>query len=68
MLTARPWNTQQPPALSQINFDPARPELAIGHDAFHVVKVGVGRDVIGGALIYLLRKGFFDHAGDSTNI
>ena len=68
MLTARPWNTQQPPALSQINFDPARPELAIGHDAFHVVKVGVGRDVIGGVLIYLLRKGFFDHAGDSTNI
>lgn len=68
MFYSRPWDRQSPPALGQMNFDLHRPELAIAWDPFHVVKVGVARDVIGGTLIFLLRKGFFDDDGDSKNI
>ena len=68
MLASRPWGADAEPVLSRIPFDNGSPEVAIRHDPFHVVKVGVARDVIGGTLIYLLRKGFFDAPGDSKNI
>ena len=68
MFFARPWNAQNRPALSTIPFDRNHPEKMIAHDLFHIVKVGVARDVIGSVLIYLLRRGFFDHDGCSTDI
>lgn len=68
MLASRPWGADAEPSLSRIPFDNSSPEVAIRHDPFHVVKVGIARDVIGGTLIYLVRKGFFDAVGDSKNI
>lgn len=68
MLCSRPWDVQNPPPLSEIPCDRGNPEAIIAHDVFHIVKVGVGRDVIGGVLIFLLRKGFFDHPGSTKNI
>eukprot|EP00438_Fugacium_kawagutii_P013700 Skav233525 [mRNA] locus=scaffold2975:258320:260080:- [translate_table: standard] len=68
MFLSRPWNVANAPSLSNIQFDTQRPELAIAQDPFHIVKLGLGRDVVGGVLIYLLRKGFFDFEGGSTNI
>lgn len=68
MLAERPWNIHQPPALNTIPFDQDGPELALRGDAFHIVKLGVGRDVVGGTLVLLLRKGFFDYPGCSTKI
>ena len=68
MYAARPWSVDERPALSTIPFDRNKPEMVIAHDPFHIVKVGVARDVIGGVLIYLLRQGYFDHDGCSREI
>ena len=64
----RPWSTEDPPFLSEIPFDSTAPEKVLQLDVFHVHKLGVARDVVGGVLILLLRLGFFDCPGDSRNI
>ena len=68
LLASRPWNENNRAPLTDIPYDANTPELMIGHDTFHVVKVGIGRDVIGGVLIFLVRKGFFDMVGSSSNL
>ena len=63
----RPWNTNgPPPSLCQIPSFPA-PEELIQLDPFHVVKMGVGRSIAGGILVFLVRQKYFDHAGSSQN-
>lgn len=64
----RPWSTDDPPALSRIPYDDAVPEKILAGDIFHIHKLGVGRDVVGGILVVLLRLGFFDHPGSTINI
>ena len=64
----RPWMTDQPPALSRLPYDDSAPEKILAGDLFHIHKLGVGRDVVGGILIILLRLKFFDHPGSSCNI
>ncbi|CAE7849130.1 unnamed protein product, partial [Symbiodinium necroappetens] len=66
MHQTRPWNAT--PILASVPYDDQRPEQVIVWDLLHVLKLGVGRYLIGGALILLLRKGFMDHAGDLKNI
>ena len=66
MFNSRPWDESDAPVLSQIPFDEQTPELMLQGDLFHVFKVGIARDLIGGILIILLRKGFMDYPGDST--
>ena len=65
MYQERPW--EGTPALSNLpgyEF----PEQLIKGDPFHIVKLGVGRDLAGGIIVTLARKGFWDHAGSTQNI
>ena len=64
----RPWSTQNPPTMSNIPYDPSCPEEILKLDMFHVNRLGVGRDVIGGVLILLLRLNFFDYPGSTINL
>ena len=64
----RPWDTNSPPSLSKLMFDERAPETMLRNDSFHIFKLGLGRDVVGGCLVMLLRLGFFDHANSSSNL
>ena len=68
LFQSRPWNTDSPPSLCQIPFDDQSPERILQGDTFHLIKLGIARDVIGGVLILLLRLKFFDHEGSPTNL
>lgn len=63
---SRPWDIA--PYLTQIPHYPSSPEKIIENDLMHVFKLGVGRDIVGGILVILLRKGFFDSEGQSKDI
>ena len=65
---SRPWSLDDAPVFSRIPYDGACPEQIVHWDLFHVHKLGVCRDAIGGILILLLRLGFFDYAGSTVNI
>ena len=60
---SRPWDTLPPLAI--IPGFPA-PEEVLKFDGFHVVKMGVGRSVAGGVLVYLARHGCFDDGDDGS--
>ena len=64
LYSQRPFTSQ--PALSTLPAFPA-PEELIQLDPFHVVKMGVGRSIAGGVLVYLARHRYFDHEGSTTN-
>ena len=64
----RPWVVEEPPPFSSIPYDQQCPERILQGDVFHIVKLGVARDIIGGVLILLLRLGFMDYPGSTTNI
>ena len=66
LFATRPWNDEVQPALCNIPAFEA-PEELIQLDPFHVVKFGLCRSVVGGVLVYLIRHGFFDYAGSTTN-
>ena len=68
MYLQRPWPSDQPPPMAAIPYDPDCPEQILQGDIFHIHKVGVARDVIGGVLILLLRLRFLDYPGSTTNI
>ena len=63
----RPWNTDLPaPVLANIpGF--VHPEEMLHLDPFHIVKMGIGRNIVGGILVYLVRRGFFDFDGSDGN-
>ena len=61
--TARPWSTNR--LLANLPCDAATPERMLKSDPFHVVKLGLARDLIGGMVVVLARKGFWDHDGCS---
>ena len=60
---SRPWETT--PVLATIQGFPA-PEEMLKPDPFHVVKMGIGRNIAGGVLVYLVRHKYFDD-GTSSN-
>ena len=62
----RPQNPE--PVLVQVPYDHSCPEQILHWDLFHVVRLGVARDIIGGVLIVLLRLGFVDYPGCSKDI
>ena len=64
----RPWSLDEPPELSRVPFDDTCPELILQPDLFHIHKLGVARDIIGGILVLLLRLKFFDFPGSTVNI
>ena len=67
LFQARPWNTNQAtPALATIPSFPA-PEELIRLDVFHIIKMGIGRNIAGGVLVYLAKQGCFDFDGCSKN-
>lgn len=63
---SRPWVSE--PYLALIPFDSSAPEMALQGDMMHIFKLGVGRDIVGGVVIILIRKGFFDADGMSKDI
>ena len=63
MFTSRPWSSE--PQLAGVPYDPQAPEGLLKYDLFHVVKLGLARDVIGGVICTLARKGFFDFEGSA---
>ena len=64
----RPWSEEDPPTMAGVPFDQTCPERLLQPDIFHIHKLGVARDVIGGVLILLLRLKFFDFPGSTVNI
>ena len=63
----RPWNPNGPvPSLCEIPSFPA-PEELIQLDPFHVVKMGIGRSIAGGVLVFLIRQKYFDFPGSTQN-
>ena len=67
MYRSRPWSSQ--PILASIPYDQqGAQERMIVPDPFHVVKIGLGRDLAGSIIVLLCRKGFFDHEGSSKNL
>ena len=62
----RPWDPLAEPPLTRIPAF-AAPEELIALDPFHVVKMGFGRAVAGGVLVYLARKACFDFPGSTQN-
>ena len=63
----RPWAAE--PALAGIPFDSSGIlERALVPDTLHVIKLGLARDLIGGCVILLMRKKFFDHEGSTRNL
>eukprot|EP00435_Cladocopium_sp_Y103_P005960 s5325_g1.t3 len=68
LFKSRPWDTDTPPSLCQVPFDDQSPERVLQGDTFHLVKLGIARDVIGGVLILLLRLKFFDYEGQPVNL
>ena len=63
---SRPWIGQ--PTLAGLPFDRVAPERAIVPDPLHVIKLGLARDLIGGVILVLARKGFFDFPGSTRNV
>ena len=61
MYVTRPWS--QEPTICKIPYDQTTPEKAFVLDAFHLVKVGLGRDLAGSMVVLLARMGFFDDSG-----
>ena len=64
---SRPWSDEPPLAAIPFDSDGVQ-ERALVPDTLHVVKLGIGRDVLGGIVLVLMRKKFFDHEGSSKNI
>ena len=64
----RPWSMEKEPALSELPYDSTCPEDILKLDIFHVLRLGVARDIVGGVLVILLRLKFFDHEGSSVNL
>ena len=60
LFQTRPWPAHAPPILCSIPFDDGSPERLFALDAFHCVKVGVGRDLCGSMIVSLCRLTFFD--------
>ena len=55
---SRPWGVT--PAICSIPFDDGAPERAFALDAFHIYKVGMGRDLAGSFLAVLSKEKMFD--------
>ena len=66
LYVSRPW--EEEPYFTMIPHDREAPEKMLQGDLMHVFKLGIGRDIVGGILIILLRKGYFDMAGESKDI
>ena len=64
----RPWSVDDPPVLANLHYDENCPEEMLQPDLFHITKLGVGRDIVGGILILLLRLKFFDYPESTVNI
>ena len=66
--SSRPWRNDTPPILSTIPFDASRPEYMFKFDMFHLLKVGMTRDVVGSLVVVLCRLGFFDDERDPRDL
>ena len=65
LYASRPWANDPP--LLPVPFDDTRPEMFYRFDLFHLIKVGLGRDLAGG-LVLLAKWGFWDGDGDLRNL
>lgn len=68
LYSTRPWPQDMRPTLSKIAFDESAPEQMLRNDFFHIYKLGVARDVIGGIVVILARLKYFDHENCSKSI
>ena len=66
LYTSRPFDEPWP-LLAGLPIHDQHPEKAIVGDTLHIIKLGLARDLIGGIIIVLLRRGFYDHPGSSRN-
>ena len=67
LFRTRPWDNPWP-VIANLPVHDLAPERAIVPDTLHVIKLGLARDLIGGVLLILSRKCFFDYEGSSKNI
>lgn len=66
LFSSRPWDTR--PGLMMLCYDESKPEHALKLDAFHLWKVGLGRDLVGSAIIIMCRIGCFDGPNDPKDL
>lgn len=64
----RPWDLTDTPVVSEIPYNSNCPERLLQWDIFHVFRLGIARDIVGGILFVLLRLGFMDYEGSSRNL
>lgn len=64
----KPWDTNDPPAMTRIPFEVGKEETMFRLDTFHGWKLGLGRDLVGSTLIFLALSGYCDAAGDTQNM
>ena len=67
LYTSRPFENPWP-RLAHLPINDDTPEKAIVGDTLHIIKLGIARDLVGGIIIVLLRRGFFDDEGSSKNL
>lgn len=60
--TQRPWST--PPPMLPVPYCLGAPEKAYKRDLFHLMKVGILRDLAGSGICWFVRKGYFGEQGD----
>lgn len=63
-----PWDPACPPPLNQIPFCDSFPANMYKRDTFHVVKHGIGREMVASTLVLLSNMGYFDFDNDTKNL
>ena len=58
LYSSRPWTVTPP--LASVPYDTAAPERVFALDLFHLHKVGLGRHLVGAAIVVLCGLGLFD--------
>ena len=66
--TSVPWDPACPPPLNQIPFCDSFPANMYKRDTFHVVKHGIGREMVASTLVLLSNMGYFDFDNDTKNL
>lgn len=69
LFSERPWPNDRIPILAKIPFDTENiGEKMLQNDYFHIFKLGVARDIIGGIVVVLARLKFFDYENSTINL
>ena len=64
LFLCRPWDSNDPPLLADIQFDRNKPEWMYRHDVFHTLRLGSFRDFVGSTVFLWIRWDLFGSDGN----